>query len=96
MSSIISVSLDLTQIDKTKLRDGKWLDVNLSVNDEPKLYGNVSASYQQSKEQRDAKEQREYLKSCFAKVVWTDGKIVKWEKPTDAPKIQESHNDLPF
>ena len=96
MSSIISVSLDLTQLDKAKLRDGKWLDINLSVNDEPRLYGNVSASYSQSKEQRDAKEQKEYLKGCFSKVVWTDGKIVKWEKPEGSPKIYEEPTDLPF
>ena len=96
MSSIINVSIDLTQLDKAKLREGKWLDINLSVNDEPRLYGNVSASYSQSKEQREAKEQKEYLKGCFAKVVWTDGKIVKWEKPEGSPKIYEEPTDLPF
>jgi hypothetical protein len=96
MSSIISMSLDLTQIDKSKLRDGKFLDLNLSVSDENKLYGNVSASYSQTKEQREAKEQREYLKGCFSKVIWTDGKCTKWEKPTDTPKIKENEDSLPF
>jgi len=95
MSSIISMSLDLTQIDKSKLREGKFLDLSLSVSDENKQYGNVSASYSQTKEQREAKDQKEWLKGCFSKVIWTDGKCTKWEKPTDAPKIQESH-DLPF
>ena len=96
MSSIISMSLDLTQIDKSKLRDGKFLDLNLSVSDENKQYGNVSASYSQTKEQRDAKAQREYLKGCFAKTIWTDGKCTKWEKPTDTPKIQENEDKLPW
>ena len=94
MSSIISMSLDLTQIDKSKLRDGKFLDLNLSVSDVNRLYGNVSASLAQSKEQREAREPKEYLKGCFSKVIWTDGTINKWEKPIDTPKIQE--NDLPF
>ena len=97
MSSLISFNLDLTQIDKTKLRDGKWLELTLSVSDENRKYGNVSASYSQSKEQREAKAQREYLKGCFSKVVFTDGKITKWTEPTDLPKIQETDIDpLPF
>ena len=96
MSSLISMSLDLTQIDKTKLREGKFLDLNLSVSDENRLYGNVSASYSQTKEQREAKAQKEYLKGCFSKVIWTDGKCTKWEKPNEAPKIQENETDLPF
>jgi hypothetical protein len=97
MSSLITMSIDLTQIDKAKLREGKYLDLNLSVSDENGLYGNVSASYSQTKEQREAKEKKEWLKGCFAKTIWTDGKCTKWEKPEGAPKIKENEpNDLPF
>jgi hypothetical protein len=96
MSALITLSLDLTQIDKTKLRDGKFLDLNLSVSDENKLYGNVSASYSQTKEQYEAKAKKEYPKGCFSKVIWTDGKCTKWEKPTDTPKIQENEGELPW
>ena len=95
MSSLITMSIDLKQIDKAKLRNGQYLDITLSVSDESKKFGNVSTSYNQTKDERDAKAPKEYLKGCFSKVIWTDGSINKWVEPTET-KIQEQEDDLFF
>ena len=54
MSAIIQMSIDVTKIDKSKLKDGKYLNVNISVNDETKYDNNVSMCYNQTKEERES------------------------------------------
>lgn len=85
MSTLISGSIDLTKIDKSKLKDGKYLNVQISVNDTTDNYGNnVSITVNQTKEEREAKEKKTYLGN--AKVVWTDNVI----------KLAEKNDALPF
>lgn len=94
MSTIISGSLDLTKIDKSKLKDGKYLNVQVSVNDTTDNYGNnVSFTINQTKEERDAKEKKTYIGN--GRVVWTDNVINLAEKKEEAPSAKVE-SDLPF
>ena len=91
MSAIISGSLDLTKIDKSKLKDGKYLNVQVSVNNDTDNYGNnVSFTINQTKEERDAKEKKTYIGN--GRVIWTDNAIILAEKKEEAP----SNSGLPF
>lgn len=93
MSTLISGSIDLTKIDKSKLKDGKYLQVQISVNDTTDSYGNnVSITVNQTKEEREAKEKKTYLGN--AKVVWTDN-VIKLAEKVDTPSAKVE-NDLPF
>lgn len=82
MSSLLSMSIDLTKIEESKVieKNGKrWLNLTISTYDTTDTYGNnASVSINQSKEERDAKAPKVYLGN--AKVIWTDGKIVIAEK----------------
>ena len=94
MSTLISGSIDLTKIDKSKLKDGKYLQVQISVNDTTDNYGNnVSITVNQSKEEREAKEKKTYLGN--AKVVWTDN-VIKLAEKVDAPSAKVENDSLPF
>ena len=84
MSTLISGSIDLSKVDKSKLKDGKYLQVQISVNDTTDNYGNnVSITVNQTKEEREAKEKKTYLGN--AKVVWTDNVIKLAEKVDNQP-----------
>jgi hypothetical protein len=88
MGAIIQMSIDLTKIDKAKLKDGKYLNVTLSVNDETRYDNNVSMCYNQTKDERDAGAKKVYFAN--GRVVWTDGVIKVAEKSS------ETNNDLAF
>ena len=103
MSAIISASIDLSKIDKSKIfeKDGKkWLSISISINDETNYGNNVGISIAQSKEEREAKATKLFLGN--GKVVWNSGKIVNAEKQEQAPQqaqepVQEQIlDDLPF
>jgi hypothetical protein len=99
MSAIISLSIDVTKIDKSKLVKDKYLNLDIIVNDETNNFGqNVSASHSQSKEERESKVSKVYLGN--GKVNWTNGQIVKAE-PVATNQTQqrgrvEETSDLPF
>ena len=91
MSSLINVSIDLTKIDKSRIiegkKGGKYLNVTISVNDEPDKYGNnVSLWNGQTKEEREAKKDRLFLGN--GRVIWTDGNSQSVDSSED--------DDLPF
>ena len=94
MSTLISGSIDLTKIDKSKLKDGKYLQVQISVNDTTDNYGNnVSITVNQTKEEREAKEKKTYLGN--AKVVWTDN-VIKLAEKVDVTSTKVENDPLPF
>ena len=94
MSTLISGSIDLSKIDKSKLKDGKYLQVQISVNDTTDNYGNnVAITVNQTKEEREAKEKKTYLGN--AKVVWTDN-VIKTADKVDAPSAKVENDSLPF
>ena len=74
MAKIISASIDLTKIDKSKIIDGKkgkYYNLDITVNDDKDQYGNdVSISTSLTKEERTSKVKRTYLGN--GKIVWTN------------------------
>jgi hypothetical protein len=94
MSTLISGSIDLTKIDKEKLVNGKYLNIQISINDNSDQYGNnVGITIGQTKEEREDKAKKTYIGN--AKVVWTDGSIKVAEKVQENAPI-EAKDDLPF
>lgn len=95
MSAILNLSIDLSKVDKGRLVDGKYLNTQIFINDETKYGNNVSMAYSQSKEQREAKEPKQYIAN--GKVVYVNNGIVVAEKEVEnVAKTQESSLDLPF
>lgn len=100
MGAIIRYSLNLDKLDKSKVVKGKkgtYYDLTLSVNDEISQYGdNVSVYDTQSKEERQAKANRNYVGN--GKVVWTDGSItaVQSQEAQQPVASVDDGLDLPF
>jgi len=95
MSKLVSISLDVTKINKSELitgEKGTYLNLTVSLNDEADKFGNtVSAWQSQTKEQREAKVNRTFLGN--GKVLFdSDG-----AKTSPPPVQQEVEEDtLPF
>lgn len=84
MSTLVNFSIDLNKVPKTAVtsKNGKaYLNLTMSVNDETKFGNNTSISIRQTKEQRTAKEKKEYIGN--GQVVWTDGNVVLAEQEDD-------------
>ena len=95
MASIINHYIDLTKVDKSRLREGKILQITTVVDDTTKYGNNVGTYESMSKDEKDAGKKRNYVGN--GKVVWTDGSIAVAEKE-DAPKKASAPatEDLPF
>jgi len=101
MSTLINASIDVTKIDKSKLYNGKYLNLTISINDSTDPYGNfVGLTESQTKEEGDLKTSKRYLGN--GKVVYSNGEVKvaeKQEKPlqTASQKFaQQEQDDLPF
>lgn len=101
MGALINVSINLDKLDKSKIIKGKkgnYYQVTLSVQDETSQFGdNVSLYDSQSKEEREAKKNRNYVGN--GSVIWTDGNIVPAERKQEAQPAQEpavEEADFPF
>jgi len=103
MASIIKASINLNEIPKNKIIDGKkgkYLPITITINDETDQFGNQGpVMVEQSKEERDAKVPKVYLGNV--KVVWTNGTNVAAAQRTDgqsapAPRSPAPVDDLPF
>lgn len=73
MGQIISASIDLTKIDKSKVKDhkngSKYYQISIFLNDEKDKYGNnVSIATGQTEEERKSKVKKVYLGN--GKTVW--------------------------
>ena len=88
MSALINLSI--------KGKDGSYKNYTVSVSDETNDYGqNVVMYVSQTKEQREAKEKKQYVAN--GSVVWTDGKIttaVRKEQLSEA--VADLDDSLPF
>ena len=104
MASILKTSINLSEIPKDKIingKKGKYLPITITVNDDLDQFGNQGpVCVDQTKEERDAKEAKTYLGNV--KVVWTNGENVE-PAPRDAapapPKqapVPDEVEDLPF
>ena len=77
MSQIISISIDLEKVDKTKLVKGKYLNLTVLVNDSKDQYDNdCSVIHQQTKEEREAKSPKKFL---------GNGRVVYNSKKNESP-----------
>jgi hypothetical protein len=105
MASIISGNINLSKIDKSKVyegKKGKYYPVTVVINNEVGEYGDSGyIMTEQTKEQREAKEQKSYLGNV--KVVWTDGENVSTtvrSEPQASMQMQQpmqtEEPDLPF
>jgi len=103
MASIIKASINLNEIPKHKIIDGKkgkYLPITITINDEIDQFGNQGPiMVEQSKEERDSKAAKVYLGNL--KVVWTNGQNVAASPRTDgqAAPVQRAPapvDDLPF
>lgn len=93
MASIINHYIDLTKVDKSRLKEGKFLQIT-TVLDNKSKYGNNAGTYEtMTKEEKDAGKKRNYIGN--GKVVWTDGSIIIAEKENSTPTAPASA-DLPF
>lgn len=99
MSSIINLSIRVDKLPKEKFVKGKdgavYYNCTLNINDEANQWGqNVSLSDSQTKEEREAKKQKNYLGN--GSVVWTDGNIVAVRKEAATQQAAAVEVDLPF
>lgn len=99
MSSIINLSIRVDKLPKEKFVMGKdgavFYNCTLSINDDANQWGqNVSLTDSQTKEERDAKKQKNYLGN--GSVVWTDGNIIAIKKDFENSKSTKVEVDLPF
>jgi hypothetical protein len=100
MSALINFSLDVAALPKEKFvsaANGKvYVNLTMAVNDETRYGNNTSIYVNQTKEEREAKKQRQYLGN--GKVVWTDNNIVLAEREQEVEQApqQKEVADLPF
>ncbi|QIY92207.1 hypothetical protein [Chryseobacterium gallinarum] len=91
MSKIINVRLELDKIDKTKIvvgEKGKYLNIIVAERKETDQYGNTHTVYiQQTKEEREAKEEKVYMGS---------GKEFEFENDVKNLVPGSDDDDLPF
>jgi hypothetical protein len=102
MASIIKTSINLNNIPKDRIfegKKGKYLPITITLNDELDQFGNQGpVVVEQTKEERDAKAPKTYLGNV--KVVWSNGQNVD-AAPRDmnsapAPAPAATEPDLPF
>lgn len=107
MTKIISASLNLSKIDKSKIQDkdsngnpykdnAKYYPIQIIINDTPDAYNNdVSISTGQTKEDRDRKDKRVFLGN--GRVIWTDENKIGSNPVTQTKEsTQDDFSDLPF
>jgi hypothetical protein len=107
MASIIKTSINLKNIPKDKIFNGKkgqYLPITITINDEVDQFGNQGpVCVEQSKDERDAKTPKTYLGNV--RVVWTNGDNVETAPRDDkgfgmaAPQpaaAPVADDDLPF
>lgn len=105
MASIIKTSINLNEIPKDKIiegKKGKYLPITITINNEADAYGNQGpVTVEQTKEEREAKAAKVYLGNV--KVLWTDGNNVQVAPRQDQQQPQQQAksfvpqpDDLPF
>jgi hypothetical protein len=84
MSALVNQYFKRSQLESLLRQcDDKGISITSSINDETGKYGqNVASWITQSKEDRDAKVQREFVSN--GAVIHTDGKIVKAVKESQS------------
>ena len=96
---IISASIDLTKIDKSKIVEGKkgqkYYNIGIIVSDEKNQFGqNVSIFDEQKKEEREARKPKNYLGN--GKSVWSNNKNIDVQDEEIAVSNKKENIDLHF
>tara|TARA_R100001244_G_scaffold65905_1_gene54376 strand:+ start:101 stop:397 length:297 start_codon:yes stop_codon:yes gene_type:complete len=98
MSTLIKASIRVDKLPKEKFIKGKdgavYYNLTVSVQDESRFGNNVSIFDSQTKEEREAKKNRNYLGN--GRVIWTDGNVLLSEKTEEVAATEEQKSDLPF
>lgn len=99
MGAVINFNINLEKLDKSKIikgKNGSYMNLTLSVNDEVSQYGdNASIFLAQTQEERKSKSPRTYVGN--GKVAWTDGNIQAVQREAaQAVVAEEDDLDLPF
>ena len=100
MSTLITGSIRVDKLPKEKFIKGKdgavYYNFTISVQDETRYGNNVAFLDSQTKEERNAKVQKNYLGN--GKVVWTDGTVTLAEREEKQLEVavDEQSGDLPF
>jgi hypothetical protein len=99
MGQLIAISIDVTKLDKSKLVKGKkgtYANITVSVNDEDDQFGNNASIWEsQTKEERDAKVDRNFLGN--GKVIWSSQSSTDQPKPSGKKtQASDDNDDLPF
>jgi hypothetical protein len=93
---IINASIDLTKIDKSKIKEhqngAKYYNISIFVNDQPDQYGNnVAIANSQTKEERESGQKRVYIGNGKTNMLAPTPAI-----PSGPPAAMETEDDLPF
>ena len=96
MAQIISASIDLAKIDKSKIVAGKngalYYNINIIINDDVDQYGNICGiTNTQSKEEREAKAKKQYIGN--GKQVWSSNGPAPAKATVESPMYL---GDMPF
>ena len=101
MGAVINFSVNLDKLDKSRIikgKNGNYLNLTLSVNDELSQYGdNASIFIAQTQEERQSNAKRTYVGN--GKVSWTDGVInavPREQSNSTAVAVEDDGLDLPF
>jgi hypothetical protein len=100
MSKLMSLSIDLSKLDKSKIVEGKngakYYNLTIELKDEKDQYGNDLSSWTTlSKEEREAKTNRTYLGN--GKVVYTsNNEATNYNTESKVTTLVEQANELPF
>lgn len=87
MSHLISLSIDATKVTKSRMKDGKYISITVSLNDEVDRFGNSVACWEgQTKEERERGDKRNFLGNGI--VLFTQGSVFKADiRPSGTPPV---------
>ena len=92
-TAIISGYINLENIDKSKIKDGKFLQLEISILDKSQYGNNVAISHFQRKEEREAKARKINLGWAGVRWINKDTKIEVAEKSDFNSKDQNPSRD---
>lgn len=92
MSKLLSISIDVTKLDKSRFYEGKngakYCSLDVWVQDEPDKYGkDASVSESLTKEERESKRKKNYVGSGRKLYGWGSAKVAT--EPKDSPATEE-------
>ena len=99
-TAILSGSIDLESIDKTKLAKGKYLQFDILLSDVSKYGNNGWVTQGQSKEEREAKDKKVSLGNAGVRWINPEATIVVAQREevtnTQQQSSRETAADMPF